>query len=125
MTNTFTGITPEELCNQCLQGVHGEIHKELGMMKSENVHPNTTLGHVKLGQFGLQNLQKRHKNIEKEAQHRGINCDSKINIEWTEPYILDLYVAPFPYKTANRIRKAHNCIKCRARMMRGYQKQRY
>jgi hypothetical protein len=76
MTNMWLGVKVSELCDQHLLGLHNEIHKEAGAIENHQHGKSIARGHWKLGQLSTDKLQKRHKEVVKEMEKRGMNHNS-------------------------------------------------
>jgi hypothetical protein len=67
-------VNPERMCNQHLLGEHVECHMFVGTLNKNK----SVKGYIEKGLLEIHNLKKRHDEISKEMEKRGMNHKSKL-----------------------------------------------
>lgn len=108
MTNLWLQIPVENLCDQHILGLHKEIHQEAGTIK-KHPHGEAILdGHYRLAQVDTTELVKRHDEVVREMERRGMNHNSPLDYKDEH----GLIQSGFPIEVFNKITLSNRCEDC-------------
>ena len=107
----FCGVDVQKMCDQHLLGLNKELAQVKGTIEKHRYGEAIVRGHFQLGQVSTDKIEKRHREVVKEMERRGMNPGKPISFDDSLGYCIDL--TGFPVEKMNRISLSSRCGDCR------------
>lgn len=108
MTNLKLGIPLEKICDQCLLGIHKEIHQEAGTLQNHPHGEAVVRGHFIRGQVDMMKLKPYHEKVVVEMKRRGMNHDSPFDYELDSSMTGNWFMEEINFQAVNG--RCNDCV---------------